>query len=257
VVFARPEQAELLAVRGVLDCFGEASGLKVNFGKSSVASIQCSEAAVALVRDTLSCQVMPLPCTYLGLPLSIRKLRKSDLHHVLDKLVTKLSLWKARLMTREGRAVYVQAVMTASIIYHLMALDLEPWFLQAIDKLHCGFLWAQNGKANDGCCAVAWNLVCQPKALGGLGFRNLQYLNTALRARWLWLRKTDLSKPWSGLNLEVSAASRDLFNASVSISIGAGTSVGGRVDRWPHAGNHRARSDEAHQAIRQADTHVG
>jgi hypothetical protein len=23
-----------------------------------------------------------------------------------------------------------------------MALDLEPWFLQAIDKLRCGFLWA-------------------------------------------------------------------------------------------------------------------
>jgi hypothetical protein len=32
-------------------------------------------------------------------------------------------------MTREGRAVYVQVVMTATVIYHLMALDLEPWFL--------------------------------------------------------------------------------------------------------------------------------
>jgi hypothetical protein len=40
VVFARPVRAELLLVRGVLDCFGEASGLKVNFGKSSVALIQ-------------------------------------------------------------------------------------------------------------------------------------------------------------------------------------------------------------------------
>jgi hypothetical protein len=44
-------------------------------------------------------------------------------------------------MTKEGRVVYVQAVMTASVIYHLMALDLEPWFFQAVDKIRRGFLW--------------------------------------------------------------------------------------------------------------------
>jgi hypothetical protein len=122
--------------------------------------------------------------------------------------------------------------MTASVIYHLMALDLEPWFLQAIDKMRRGFLWARNGEANGGCCAVAWNLVCQPKALGGLGFHNLQYLNTALRAMWLWLQKTDPAKPWSGLDLQVSAASRDLFNASVSIIVGSGTTVAFSEDAW-------------------------
>jgi hypothetical protein len=71
-------------------------------------------------------------------------------------------------MTREGRVVFVHAVMMSSIVYHLMALDLDPWFLQAVDKLRRGFLWAPSGEANGGCCAVAWNLVCQPKALGGL-----------------------------------------------------------------------------------------
>jgi hypothetical protein len=128
-VFERPRPAELVAMRGILDYFGEASGIKVNFGNSAVASIQCPEMAVELTRNTFSCQVMALPCTYLGLPLSIRKLRKSDLQPVLDKLANKLSLWKAMLMMRKGQAVYVQAIMTASVIYHLMALDLEPWFL--------------------------------------------------------------------------------------------------------------------------------
>jgi hypothetical protein len=59
---------------------------------------------------------------------------------VVDKLTSKLSAWKARLLTFEGRATYVQVVMTASIIYQLMALDLEPWFLEAVDKLRRGFL---------------------------------------------------------------------------------------------------------------------
>jgi hypothetical protein len=34
-------------------------------------------------------------------------------------------------MRRQGCVVYVQAVMTASVIYHLMLLDLDLWFLQA------------------------------------------------------------------------------------------------------------------------------
>jgi hypothetical protein len=67
VVFAKPERAELLVVRGVLDCFGEASGLKVNFAKSSVTPIQCPEAAMDVVHDSLPCQVVSFPSTYLGL----------------------------------------------------------------------------------------------------------------------------------------------------------------------------------------------
>jgi hypothetical protein len=42
VVFARPNPTELEAVRGILDCFGEMSGLWVNLQKSSAAPIQCS-----------------------------------------------------------------------------------------------------------------------------------------------------------------------------------------------------------------------
>jgi hypothetical protein len=67
--------------------------------------------------------------------LSIRKPRKAELQALLDKLAAKLPFWKARLMTREGRLVYVQAIMTASVVYHLLALDVDPWFIKAVDKL--------------------------------------------------------------------------------------------------------------------------
>jgi hypothetical protein len=47
----------------------------------------------------------------------------------LDKLANKLAFWKARLMSRDGHVAYVRAVMEASVVYHLMALDVDPWFL--------------------------------------------------------------------------------------------------------------------------------
>jgi hypothetical protein len=71
VVFARPDITELGAVSGILECFGEASGLKVNFSKSEATPIQCSDSMIATVRDSFPCRIVSLPCSYLGLPLSI------------------------------------------------------------------------------------------------------------------------------------------------------------------------------------------
>jgi hypothetical protein len=64
-----------------------------------------------------------------------------------------------------------------------MALDLDPWFFKAVDKLRWSFLWAGKDDTLGGCCPVAWHLVCQPKSLGGLGLHNLRRMNIALRTR--------------------------------------------------------------------------
>jgi hypothetical protein len=98
-------------------------------------------------------------------------------------------------MSKEGRVAYVQFTLTSSVVYHLLALDLDPWFLKAVDKMRRSFLWAGNDDCPGGKCTVAWNLVCQPKRLGGLGLHNLKLLNTALRAKWLWLARSDAERP--------------------------------------------------------------
>jgi hypothetical protein len=155
VVFARPEEEELVAVREILACFGAASGLHVNYHKSSAAPIRCNEDLRLAVAPFVGCQFRDLPQVYLGLPLSLRKPSKAQLQPILDKLANKLAFWKARLMSRDGRVAYVRAVMAASVVYQLMALDVDPWFLAAVDKLRRGFLWAGNNEAHGGNCLVA------------------------------------------------------------------------------------------------------
>jgi hypothetical protein len=187
---------------------------------------------IAEVSPALSCPVSSWPFSYLGLPLSVKKLSKGMLQAVLDKLARKLALWKAKLLTKDGRVAFVHAVLMASIIYQLMALDVDPWFLNAVDKFRRGFLWAGKADTRGGNCLVAWDAVCQPKHLGGLGFHNLRWLNAALRARWIWLQKTDPSKPWAGLNFNVLPAATAIFNASTSVSIGDGAMTLFWGDPW-------------------------
>jgi hypothetical protein len=123
-------------------------------------------------------------------------------------------------------------IMTSSVIYQLIELNLPPWFLKEVDRLWRGFLWAGKEDARGGSCAVAWAKVCQPKALGGLGFHNLRYLNAALRARWIWFQKTDSSKPWSGMQFKVLPEALAIFNASILISVGDGAKILFWEDPW-------------------------
>jgi hypothetical protein len=122
--------------------------------------------------------------------------------------------------------------MSASVVYQLLALDLDPWFYKAVDKLRRSFLWVGSGDARGGSCTVAWHLVCQPKALGGLGLLNLKWMNVALRTRWAWLSRSDSSKPWHGLGVQIGSDSQALFNASVRIELGNGAAILFWEDPW-------------------------
>jgi hypothetical protein len=156
---------ELEAVRGILDCFGETSGLWVNLQKSSAAPIQCSLETLDLYAQAFPYPIKQLPCIYLGPPLSLKKLRKEDLHSILDKLARKLAFWKAKLLTKDDRVAFVQLVMTASVIYHLMVLDVDPWFLKAVDHLQRGPAQCMRGLL---LCGLATNLPAKVARWTGL-----------------------------------------------------------------------------------------
>jgi hypothetical protein len=125
--------------------------------------------------------------------------------------------WKSGLMTRAGRVIHVQFVLTATVIYHAMALDLPPWADKAINKIRRNYLW--RGQKD------AWPKVTRPKELGGLGISDPKHLNWALRLRWLWMRKTEPSKPWAAFPLQVSAGIEAFFSMAVTTEVGDGTNT--------------------------------
>jgi hypothetical protein len=115
-------------------------------------------------------------------------------------------------MARVRQATTVQFVLTTIVIYHAMALDLPKWALRAIDKIRRCFLWRGCKEANDGHYLVAWRKVTRPDELGGHDIFDIYCLNWALKVRWLWLAKTDPSKPWYDLPFKSNGMVQAMFN---------------------------------------------
>jgi hypothetical protein len=197
VIFLRPAASDIDLMVGILQLFGKASGLKTSIQKSSVSPIQCSSTYMETIQKHIPCQIEGFPLKYLGLPLSLKKLTKFQLQPFIDHLADLLLGWKSELMSRVGRVVQDQFVLTAMVIYHAMALDFPTWDLKAINKICRNYLWRGRKEALRGHCLITWPKVTHPKELRGLGIPDLKNLNGALRLWWLCLRKTEPNKPWA------------------------------------------------------------
>jgi hypothetical protein len=184
--------------------------------------IQCHGIDLAPLSAAMQCPVQQFPCTYLGLPLSDKRLRKEDLQPVLDKLAAKVKGWNKGQFSLDARLLLVKHVLSAMHIYQLLVLDPPVWLTKAIDKLRRGFLWNQDEIAAGGKCLVQWSTACRPLHFGGLGITDLQRKGVALRVRWLWQWWNSTDKPWIDLPLVSDRRARALFNSAVTFSIGNG-----------------------------------
>jgi hypothetical protein len=67
----------------------------------------------------------------------------------------------------------------------MMAENHPPWARREIDAIYRKFLWVGKDASVRRKCMVAWEAVCKPTELGGLGITDLKLTGFALQTRWL------------------------------------------------------------------------
>jgi hypothetical protein len=101
-------------LKWLLTLFEQMSGMRINYHKSDLLTINVDDAEANLFAQIFGCKLGEFPFTYLGVPLHFSKLRKEDLQPILDKIIKRIAGWMGKLLSYRGRLVLLQ-VSTASI----------------------------------------------------------------------------------------------------------------------------------------------
>lgn len=94
------------------------------------------------------------------------------------------------------------------------------------------FVWQGTTSVTAEKCMVAWQKVCRPTEMGGLGIPNLKLQGQALRIRWEWLKRTDTERTWVELPDATDRTTQAFFAASVTFAVGDGSRTLFWKDRW-------------------------
>jgi hypothetical protein len=103
----------------ILKLFADASGLNTNLSKTQFCPIQCQDTDLGFLAR-MDQPVHTFPCTYLGLPLNTRRLTRSSLQPLIQKIGGRLLGWKKKLydIFWEGASSQICAVYYAHSLYY-------------------------------------------------------------------------------------------------------------------------------------------
>lgn len=85
----------------------------INFAKCSVFPIAYHNLDLESVLQGFGGDRGQFPCSYLGLPLSLRKPRRVEIQPLIDKMAGKLKTWKGKMLSRQGRLTLINSVLSS------------------------------------------------------------------------------------------------------------------------------------------------
>lgn len=119
----------------ILQLFGDATGLKINQEKSTVSAIRCDDLNMADILQSFGGKQVGFPLKYLGLPITLGRLRMVQLQFVLDRIRSGLAGWKGQLLTVAGRRTLVKYVLSAMPTFAIIVLRAPKKFFAEVDKI--------------------------------------------------------------------------------------------------------------------------
>ncbi|GAU49707.1 hypothetical protein TSUD_135290 [Trifolium subterraneum] len=111
--------ANICALRGILVLFESVSGLKVNFHKSMLVGVNVAESWLAEAATVLGCSVGKVPFIYLILLIGGDPCRVSFWEPVLNRIRSRLTIWKSRFLSFGGLLILLKSVLTSLPVYAL------------------------------------------------------------------------------------------------------------------------------------------
>jgi len=105
---------------------------------------------------------------------------------LLDTLVTRMSSWSNKFVSLGGMVILLNSVLNSILIFFLSFLKMPNGVWRRIVRIQLrSFLWGGSKGARK-IPWIWWLDVCMPKSEGGLGTKDLSFVNLSLSGKWRW-----------------------------------------------------------------------
>jgi hypothetical protein len=134
------EKAENL--KWVLNYFDLMSGMRVNYYKSEVVSINIEQREeIDSFARIFGCSMGEFPIKYLGIPLHHSKLRREDLQSLVDKIIKRIAGWRGKLLTQAGRLILIKTCLASIPVYLLSFFKFPRWAIDLLNSHMANCFW--------------------------------------------------------------------------------------------------------------------
>ncbi|CAN1314447.1 Putative ribonuclease H protein At1g65750 [Linum perenne] len=151
--------------------------------------------------NILGCFLGSFPPTYLGLPLSAVSSSRFIWDPVVTLVRSQLDSWKARFLSFGGIITLLKSVLSQLPIYYMSLFKAPVSVITEIERIQNIFLWEGCGEVKKP-HLVRWEVVKEPKYLGGLRMIDLRKMNLDMLGKWGWGYASERNAWWRRLVVE-------------------------------------------------------
>ncbi|XP_062100295.1 uncharacterized protein LOC133806189 [Humulus lupulus] len=188
VLFCKGSPSSIQVIQECFASFSLASGLSANMAKSQVYFGGMTEEDSRSILARLQFIEGSFPLRYLGIPLRPTKWKAGDCALIIKKIHLRLHSWSNRHLSYANRAQLIHLVLMGIRSFWMSIFLLPKSVICEIDQLCRKFLWGSNdiNSNRSKLHLTAWDQICLPKSLGGIGFKEGSKWNKVLLAKYIW-----------------------------------------------------------------------
>ena len=110
-----------------------------------------------------------------------------DFKFLQENLEAKLTGWRSRCLSWACKCTLINSVAQAIPNFTLFSFNIPEKIYDKLDSLTRRIWWKPKGKEMRFVAWKAWDNLCHPKNVGGLGFKKAKEVNSALLAKLAWM----------------------------------------------------------------------